>query len=92
MLWRWCSVESTIARFEAARNRLTGRGCLEAGGFGDRQETALSIGPSERGFIRAQDEAFDLLAAAFPLGDLSGAHFALDRSPETASSFGVPAL
>ena len=40
--------------------------------------------------VRAQEALFDLLAAAFPLRDPSGTHFALDCSPDTSCPLGVP--
>jgi hypothetical protein len=42
--------------------------------------------------VRAQDESFDLLAAALPVADPGRAHFALDSPPETPGPLGVSAL
>src|SRR5207302_5324067 len=69
------------------RNQLAG---VEAGSLGHRHQAALRARVRELWAVRAQDALFDLLAAAFPLRDPSGTHFALDCSPDTPCPLGVP--
>src|SRR4051794_21091319 len=71
---------------DAGRNQLAG---VEAGSLGHRHQAALGARVRELGAVRAQDALFDLLAAAFPLRDPSGANFALDCSPDTPCPLGV---
>src|SRR5947208_4282488 len=72
---------------DPGRNELAG---VEAGSLGHRHQAALRARVRELGAVRAQDALFDLPAAAFPLRDPSGAHFALDCSPDTPFPLGVP--
>ena len=74
---------------DAGRNQLAG---VEAGRLGDRHQAALCARFTERRAVCAQDEAFELLVVALPLGDRCRAHFALDSAPETPGSLRVPAL